>query len=95
MLINVETELNLHDFYRTKACTPTKRFYKIGWNDTFKNQQNIMNQLRPNNLIIGDSVVNGLWRYQQISSSFLHQTSNLGIRGGETELNMFSGEWKI
>ena len=84
MLINVETELNLHDFYRTKACTPTKRFYKIGWNDTFKNQQNIMNQLRPNNLIIGDSIVNGLW-YQQISSSFLHQTSNLGIGGDRVE----------
>ena len=44
-----------------------------------------MNQLRPNNLIIGDSIVNGLWRYQQISSSFLHQTSNLGIGGDRVE----------
>ena len=77
------------------ASKPTPRSYKQGWENQHKRFVSIATESKSTIVLIGDSIINGLYRYRKVWSEFFEPVNalNFGIR--EIEPNTYYGEYRM
>ena len=86
-MIPVNCIVNLKHTTVKSAKIPSARHNKVGW---FENQQKhicLTKRMQPTILLIGDSIIAGLTRYQNVWKKYFKfpKTVNCGIPGGKTQ----------
>ena len=65
----------------SKHFIPAPRSSKLGWHEKFREQNFLLNDSPSNILLIGDSLISNISRYQDVWSQYFskHNTLNFGI----------------
>ena len=92
--IQYERLLSQHKFLKSRTTTPHGRFYKDGWYEQHKQHNKLLKEKKQyETLIIGDSLVYGLRRYNTVWEHFFKNiTLNCGIRGDRLENTLWRAE---
>ena len=79
--VREELLYRLRDYGKTTATTPSHRKNKLYWDDTFKQQSKACQESTGSLLLIGDSIVSGLTRYEGVWNRFSkrYDAINCGI----------------
>ena len=92
MEITSEKSFTQFDYLRSKATTPSSRFYKNGWFHLHKLQQDILIKRKtPSLSLIGDSIAYDFKRYPHIWEKYRDLTVNCGIAGDKVENTL----WRV
>ena len=86
--------MNLKHTTVESAKIPSTRHNKVGWFENHQKHICLTNRMLPNTLLIGDSIVAGLTRYQDVWKNISSFQKQLIVAYLETRLNMFYGELK-
>ena len=86
--------MNIYNQSYGLAATPTGCNNKVGWHKTYNNLDNLAKRLHPSVLLIGDSIVAGLSRYQMVWKKYFKQYKalNYGIPGDRTHHILWRAE---
>ena len=85
--ITEQVLFKLTDYNKAIATTPSERQNKSGWTKVFQNQSLTCQNSSPSLLLIGDSIIAGLDRYNKVKKKFCesYSTINCGIGGDRTQ----------
>ena len=92
--LSYERLLSRHNFLRSKTTTPCGRFFKDGWHKQHQYHNKCLKTKESlNTLLIRDSIIYGLGRYQEVWNNFFGTSAiNCGIRGDSVENTLWRAE---
>ena len=67
------------------ATTPSNRPNKVGWYETHKSHSRLAKSTRSDIVLIGDSIIAGLKRYNDVWQQHFAKTLNFGISSDKTQ----------
>ena len=91
---NYDRELSKCNFLRLQTSAPVGRICKPGWHKLHQKRMSALNTSRNiQTVLIGDSLIQGLFRYTELWNSFFGKdTLNCGIRGGKVKNLLWRAE---
>ena len=90
--LNKLTSENQFGYLMSPATTPTERHTKQGWHNIHTKHVTLLSKIKRSSVIlIGDSIVNGLRRYDNVWKNFKHyNTLNYGISGDQNSARVMA-----